>query len=137
MILLDTHVLIWFSQNNPKLSISAKNLILKSLIEQSNSVAVCSISFWEIEMLVQKNRIILPVETQIYRQSILNNDVQEIKLDGKTGILANRLALHGDPADRIIVATAFETQATLITADEKILAWQNTDFPITCHNAKK
>lgn len=136
MMLLDTHTLIWFSQNDPKLGKTAKDLILQTLINQSDSVAVCSISFWEIEMLVQKLRITLPVETQIYRQSILSNGVDEIPLDGKTGILANRLGLHGDPADRIIVATAFITQATLITADEKILEWENPDFPITCHNAK-
>lgn len=136
MILLDTHVLIWFSQNHPKLGKTTKELILQTLINQPNNVAVCAISFWEIEMLVQKSRITLPVETQIYRKSILDNDVKEIPLDGKTGILASRLGLHGDPADRMIVATAFNTQATLITADEKILEWENPDFPITCHNAK-
>lgn len=136
MILLDTHVLIWFSQNNPKLGKTTKDLILQALVSHPNRVAMCAISFWEIEMLVQKSRIVLPVETQIYRQTILKHGVHEIALDGKIGILANRLGLHGDPADRIIVATALNTQATLLTADEKILEWQNPDFPVICHNAK-
>jgi PIN domain nuclease of toxin-antitoxin system len=50
--------------------------------------------------------------------------VIEFPLRGDTAILAGRLQrLHGDPADRIIVATAIDHSATLITADKKILDW--------------
>jgi PIN domain nuclease of toxin-antitoxin system len=51
--------------------------------------------------------------------------VLEIPLQGTTAVRAGQLQMfHGDPADRIIVATAIENGATLVTADEKILSWE-------------
>jgi PIN domain nuclease of toxin-antitoxin system len=47
----------------------------------------------------------------------------EIPVDGEIGITAARLAaLHADPADRLIVATALCARATLVTADARLLA---------------
>ena len=55
---------------------------------------------------------------------MLRIGLNEIPLHGNTAILAGRLQkLHGDPADRIIVATAIDHSATLVTADKKILEW--------------
>ena len=52
--------------------------------------------------------------------------VREIALDGRIGIRATQLEnLHGDPADRFIVATSLQQQAALITADENLLTWQS------------
>ena len=49
--------------------------------------------------------------------------VIEIPVDGEIAILSTRLAgMHGDPADRLIVATALARGAVLVTADQKILA---------------
>jgi PIN domain nuclease of toxin-antitoxin system len=47
-------------------------------------------------------------------------------LTGEIGIIAVHLqALHGDPADRFITATAIACEATLITADETLLGWRS------------
>lgn len=54
---------------------------------------------------------------------VLDRGIEEIVVDGKIAIMATRLSgTHADPADRIVVATALERGATLITADAKILA---------------
>jgi len=49
----------------------------------------------------------------------------EIPVDGEIGIAAAQLDLHGDPADRIIAATAQMKGAILLTADQPLLQWNN------------
>lgn len=56
----------------------------------------------------------------------LQAGLREFPLDGRIGILATQLEnIHRDPADRFIMATSLQHQATLITADENVLAWQS------------
>jgi PIN domain nuclease of toxin-antitoxin system len=53
---------------------------------------------------------------------------------GEIGIAAAQLQdLHGDPADRIILATALHHRATLVTADQRLLAWTG---PLERHDAR-
>lgn len=75
-------------------------------------------------MLVQRGRIVLPLPATEWRSELLQAGLREIVLDGRIGILASHLEnLHRDPADRFIIATALQNQATLVTADENVLAW--------------
>lgn len=131
MILLDTHVLVWTVLNAPELGTNTKALIKEH--EQHNTLLVSAFSFWEIEMLIQKERISLPISATVIRNRLLSQDIKEVAVNGKLGICACQLDLHGDPADRIIVATAIEQGATLVTADRKILSWQH---PLQRHDAK-
>jgi PIN domain nuclease of toxin-antitoxin system len=56
---------------------------------------------------------------------LVQTGLLEIPLKGPTAIRAGQLRLfHGDPADRMIVATAIEIGATLMTADTTILSWK-------------
>ena len=122
MILLDTHVLIWMDEGNMSLGNKAIELINHALL--AGELAVWAISFWEVAMLLQKQRLAMQLEVDIWRKELLENGLLEISLDGATGIRAGGLQkFHGDPADRLIVATALDNSATLLTADEKILTW--------------
>ncbi len=122
MLLLDTHVLIWLDEGNPRIGKTALTLIDESLA--SGQLGVATISFWEVAMLVEKQRLTMLTELDIWRADLLQAGLVEIPLQGATAIRAGQLALfHGDPADRMIVATAVENSATLMTADEKILSW--------------
>ncbi|MBC8318543.1 MAG: hypothetical protein H8E41_11600 [Desulfobulbaceae bacterium] len=57
---------------------------------------------------------------------LLQTGLIEIPFRGSTAIRAGQLQeFHGDPADRMIVATAIENAATLMTADERILSWNH------------
>jgi len=58
----------------------------------------------------------------------------ECPLNGEIALLAVNLDLHRDPADRFIAATAIAHQATLVTADERLLAWKN---PLKRQNATR
>jgi PIN domain nuclease of toxin-antitoxin system len=52
--------------------------------------------------------------------------IRELPLTGEIAILAGELEnLHGDPADRVIVATAIAHDATLMTADANLLRWKH------------
>ena len=76
-------------------------------------------------MLVQKQRLSLSTPVSQWMQDLLQQGLYEIHVTGKIGIIASELAeFHGDPADRLIVATAISNSATLITADENILNWE-------------
>ena len=58
-----------------------------------------------------------------WRMDLLKEGLIEIPVDGDIGIRANALAdFHADPAYRIIVATTMGGHR-LVTADERILAW--------------
>ena len=122
MLLLDTHVLIWLDEGNPRLGVRALRAMNKALA--IGQLGVASISFWEIAMLVEKRRLVIRIELDVWRFELLQTGLLEIPLQGSTALRAGQLqAFHGDPADRMIVATALENSATLMTADRKILGW--------------
>lgn len=122
VIVLDTHALLWMDRNDPALGRAARRLIEDAW--RAGQVAVSAISFWETAMLVQRGRIVLPLPATEWRSELLQAGLREIALDGRIGILASQLEnIHRDPADRFIIATALQNQATLVTADENVLAW--------------
>ena len=74
-------------------------------------------------MLVAKGRLSLADDVASWRRQNLRQGLTEIPVDGEIGARAGSLAgLHGDPADRIIVATAMDGHR-LVTADQRILDW--------------
>lgn len=75
-------------------------------------------------MLAARGRIDLHQSPQSWRLDWLKAGLEEIPLDGAHALAASALeAFHADPADRFIVATALARDATLVTADQAILAW--------------
>ena len=77
-------------------------------------------------MLVSKRRLDIRIELDVWRLELLQNGLLEIPLLGSTALRAGQLQeFHGDPADRMIVATTIEHSATLVTANQKILDWGN------------
>jgi PIN domain nuclease of toxin-antitoxin system len=122
MLLLDTHALIWLAEGSHRLGAIALEKINQALAD--GQLAVASISFWEIAMLIEKGRLEFNIELDVWRHDLLQNGMQEISLTGAAAIRAGQLEdFHGDPADRMIVATAMEQSAVLVTADRKILQW--------------
>jgi PIN domain nuclease of toxin-antitoxin system len=122
LILLDTHALIWLDQDDPALGPIARQQADVAL--KDGRLVVSAISFWEVAMLVAKQRIAIDVPLPAWRQDLLNLGLIESPVSGEIGIVAVQLdQLHGDPADRIITATALLRKATLMTADRKLLEW--------------
>lgn len=118
MILLDTQVLLWHERGDRRLGARVRRAIERSW--RAADVAVSAISFWELAMLVDRERIDLAFDMDVWRRDLLENGLAEIPVDGGIGI---RAAMLRDPADRIIVATALGGGHRLVTADERILEW--------------
>ena len=94
---------------------------------ETRDVSTASITFWEVAMLLLKGRIVTSIDTRRWRRELLRGGLREIALDGEIAIASTALVdLHSDPADRIILATALHTGATLVTADRRLLNWPGT-----------
>ena len=120
--MLDTHCLVWMDQAVERMGASARQLADEAIA--MSRLAVSAISFWEVALLVRKGRLRLEQSLGVWRRDLLGRGVIELPLGGATCIAAAQLGyFHADPADRFIVATARELGATLLTADDKILAW--------------
>lgn len=121
MIILDTHVLLWWVNDPSKLSKRVQNVITTE--KHEGVILVSSITVWEIYMLIRKKRLQLTMDTDSWLEAVESLPyIQCIPVDNK--IAAKSVTLpgefHSDPADRIIVATAREKGIPLITADERI-----------------
>ena len=132
MILLDTHTLIWLDAGLNKLGSKAREHLDTAV--QDDRLAVSAISFWQTGMLVNRGRLRLSIDLLQWRAELLAGGLQEFPITGTVGIQATSLEnFHGDPADRLIVATAIQESALLATADEAILKWNG---PIRCLDAR-
>lgn len=133
MIVADTHTLVWLISGDERLGKRARTLLDSALGDEALSVS--AISFWEVALLVERGRIDLGSRADLWRRQILDLGVNEIPIDGEIAITSVTLpSLHADPADRIILATAQQRSAALITADERLLAWRN---PLRRHDARR
>lgn len=125
MIVLDTHVLVWLDGGSSELGSAAAELIDREFAD--DNLAVSAISFWEVAMLLAKGRLEMPRPLAIWREELLAAGLLELPVDGGLGIRAAELPdFHGDPADRLIVATALSGGWPLVTADQRILGWRES-----------
>jgi PIN domain nuclease of toxin-antitoxin system len=125
MIVLDTHVWLWWLSNPEKLSPAAAERIEKET--QASGIRISSISVWEIAMLVAKGRLELAVDiTEWFAVTESLSFVKFIPVNNSVAVQAVRLPghFHDDPADRIIVATAMVSSASIISADIKIRGYR-------------
>lgn len=125
MILLDTQVLLWFVSGDKRLRAATWKLVADAA--EAGEAAISPISFWEAAMLVSKGRIHLGLPADVWAYEICSSDAgpKVVPLTPVVAASAGQLAggIHGDPADRIIIATARAHGFALLTTDEKILAY--------------
>ncbi len=132
MIVLDTHVAVWFATDSASLGRRSQRVCDKALI--NSELAISVISFWEIALLATKRRLRSIDSAAETRRLMLGSGINELPLTGEIAILAAELqAIHADPADRFIAATAIAHDATLVTADERLLRWRHA---LRRHNAE-
>ena len=77
-------------------------------------------------MLVARQRLTIDIALHRWRRDLIAGGIRELPIDGRVGLLAAGLELHRDPADRLIAATATINEATLATADQRLLTWQTS-----------
>lgn len=122
LVLLDTHIWIWLLNGDDKLKSSPCLPIIEQAVRESH-VMISAISVWEVGMLEAKGRISFDIDCLDWVKRALNAPgISLIPLTPEIAITSSRLPgdFHGDPADRIIVTTARNKSATLITRDNHI-----------------
>jgi PIN domain nuclease of toxin-antitoxin system len=123
VILLDTHVLLWLAEDDKRLGRQARETI--DTAAAAGNVIVSAISFWEIGMLIEKGRIALSMPPGDFAEILgRRRDIEVAPVDARIAIEAANPppGLHGDPCDRLIIATARARALPLLTADRLILA---------------
>ena len=121
MILLDTHVVLWLTENDARLSAPARSAVAKARAEAS--VAICDITLREIAMQIVRKRVAVRLGVTSYL-SFVESLFRIIPINGRIAEQSTRFsrAYPRDPADRLIGATAVVHNVDLITADEQIRA---------------
>ena len=125
MIVLDTHIWLWWVHGDERLTQTQREAIAAN---ESDVIGVSAISCWEIAKLVEYKRLELPSSLEEWFQQALGYPgVQLLALSPEIAIESTRLPgeFHRDPADQMIVATARAYGCTLITSGEKILNYSH------------
>lgn len=121
MIVLDTHVWIWWLSASPDLSATARKTIDRARLDKT--ILISSISVWEVALLAQRKRLQLSIGVAEWiAKSESLPFFTFIPVDNTIAAKSVYLpaGFHGDPADRILVATALVQGADLVTKDERI-----------------
>ncbi len=115
MVVLDTHVLIYDALEPKRLSARAR----RALEGEHGPLAASDISLWEIAMLIAKGRVDPATDAAQFIQDVIDaRGLRVLPITAQIAALAQSDAFrHGDPADRIIGATALAQRAALVTAD--------------------
>ena len=115
-LLVDTHVLQWWSAEPERLSARAS-----SALDAADELAVAAVSWYALAWLARRGRISVDVPIDTWLAS-LAGAVRTAPLSPAIAATAVALPLpfHGDPADRLIYATAIECGWPLVTKDSRI-----------------
>jgi len=114
-IVLDTHVWIWMAAGDGRAG---------SMRNYAGRMILPAIGVWETAMLAAKGRLKLEPGVEEWVARNLEAPIELEPLSAEISIRSSRLGeFHGDPADRLIVATALVLQMPLVTADRQIQKW--------------
>ena len=121
-VLLDSHTLYWWSSDSSRLSATAARVVARA-----DELLVASISWFELARLAQKGKLLVPMPVRSWLES-LSEGVRTIAATPAIAATAAELpaTFPGDPADRLIYATAIELGCVLVTKDERMRAHRHS-----------
>jgi PIN domain nuclease of toxin-antitoxin system len=118
MTILDTHVWLWWLGDDPRLSRPAREAV-----ETSGEIGISAMSIWELATLERLGRLRLVPDIRSWvRRALARAEVSAIPVTTEIALAAGSLLppFPGDPADRIIYATALLNDARLVSGDRRI-----------------
>lgn len=122
MIILDTHIWIWWVDGGSQLPPDYAALIQAEI---PSGLGVCAISCWEVAKLVELSRLVLAIPVEQWLAQALQPPVVLLPLSPEVAVGSTQLpaTFHRDPADQLIVATARHYDCPLVTVDRLIKAY--------------
>jgi PIN domain nuclease of toxin-antitoxin system len=122
--LIDTHVWVWWVTEDRRLSRTARRRIDRAV--SGESLLLSMISIWEVAKRVEKRQLVLDRALSDWLDAAVARPGLELVELTRT-ILEESCRLpppfHGDPADQMIVATARDRDAVIVTRDGGIRAY--------------
>ena len=128
MIVLDTHIWVWWVHDDPHLTSQQKQWLQEY---ESQGLGVSAISCWEVAKLSEHGRLKLPLPVGDWmKQALAYPGIRFLSLSPEIAVESTRLpeTFHRDPADQIIVATARIYNCLLLTADTKMLSYPHVQL---------
>jgi PIN domain nuclease of toxin-antitoxin system len=125
MILLDTHIWVWWVDDSQQLTDRQRHVIQDNV---RSGLGVSAISCWEVAKLVEYRRLELACAIEEWMaQAVAYPGIQLLELTPQIAIESTKLPgnFHRDPADQIIVATARLYDIPLLTVDSRILPYSH------------
>lgn len=126
MIVLDTHVWLWWLHDPERLSTDAAKRILQE--QESGSIIISAISVWEVAVKVQSGKLVIPMDINRWYDLARSYPATVIEpLSPVDAIASTQLpgSFYKDPVDRIIVSLARRRAVPLLTCDRKILEYEH------------
>jgi PIN domain nuclease of toxin-antitoxin system len=136
MLLLDTHVWIWSAAGDRRIGRRAQRLIARA--ETQNALRVSPVSLFELTALCTTGRLRLSsLPAEWIRQALATAGVRLAMLSAEVAVDAGSIprTAVADPLDRLIVATARQLDATLLTADVQLLSYARTTKHVRVQDA--
>lgn len=120
MILLDTHAMIFDALTPDRLGRAAQAAIEAGA--EQGELACSDISLWEVAMLIARGRIEPAIEPRPFIEDLLlSRRIRVLPITPEIAVMAQSKDFgHGDPADRLIAATARRWRCSLVTADQRL-----------------
>lgn len=128
MIVLDTHIWIWWVHDDPQLPPTYKTYLQT---QEANGFGICAISCWEVAKLVEIGRLSVPIPVADWLdQALAYPGMRLLDLSPRIAVESTQLpgTFHRDPADQLIVATARVYNCPLVTLDGKIRAYPHVQL---------
>lgn len=125
MIVLDTHIWVWWVQEDMRLTQPQRDAILAN---EDDIIGVSAISCWEIAKLVEHGKLELSADvTTRLEEALSYPGIQVLALTPEIAVESTQLPgeFHRDPADQLIAATARTYDCPLVTSDERILSYKH------------
>jgi PIN domain nuclease of toxin-antitoxin system len=117
-LLLDTHTLLWWLDDNPTLSAEAR----RAIADGANTVFVSAVSIWEIRIKQGLGKLKLPTN---FRKVLDGQPFEDLPITTEHAHRVAKLpALHRDPFDRMLVAQAMIERLTIVSRDTDITRYR-------------
>jgi PIN domain nuclease of toxin-antitoxin system len=121
-LLLDTHVVLWWLEDNPTLSED-----IKSALDREPEVYVSAASVWEVAIKQAKGKLLAPPDLPA---KVRDSGFRELRISFEHAVIAGNLPMiHADPFDRMLVAQAKHENLTFVTRDTNCKSYDVAILP--------
>jgi PIN domain nuclease of toxin-antitoxin system len=122
-LLLDTHAILWWMADDPKLPDGVR----RAISDRNHVVHVSAASIWEMGIKTRLGKLVLP---QDWYEVLKQEPFAHLPMTAEHAVEASCLPLiHSDPFDRMLVAQARQQKLTLVTADSQIPRYDVQTLP--------